>query len=180
MHEDDAGPRAGRTGRPALWTLLVTVATLVLGLAPPASANIADGFHQVLNRQSRECLTVVGGAGQAGAEVRVDDCTDGMHQRWQPLPASSSPWREIGLKQLQVQHSGLCLTVQGTGFGANVVQDSCRPDDPSQLFLVSHVSSGYSRLQLFFAGGMCLDKAGGDVTLWSCWDPWWQQWTSLG
>lgn len=171
-------PRAGPVRR-VVWASLLVVAALAAGLVQPAHATVLPGHHQLVNQWSHECLTVVDGLQHNGAEVRIDRCRDALHQRWQKVPASTSPWREIGLVQLQAQHSGKCLSVQGPGRGANVVQDVCESRF-DQLWMVVPSANGYSKLQMFLPGGMCLDKAGGDVTIWDCWDTDWQRWTSLG
>ena len=160
--------------------LVATVAVpIALIAAPlPASATILEGFHQVMNRQSKECLDVTGAATWNGAEVKIWRCVNHGNQRWRLIEGFGP------LKQLQVEHTGKCLSVQGRDEGSNVVQDVCE-NRTEQRWFVKAKSDGYSQLVAGFAHpshpwDMCLDKAGGDVTVWPCHDGWWQQWQSLG
>ncbi|WP_245700183.1 RICIN domain-containing protein [Geodermatophilus siccatus] len=164
---------------------MLVVAALVaatLGAASPASATVLPGFHQLMNRQSAECLDVTGAARYNGAEVRVWRCVGASNQLWQPVATSGS-----SLVQLQVQHTGKCLTIQGEAVrGANIVQDVC-VGSSDQLWNITPAPDGWSEVRSLLQdviGGstvpMCLDKAGSDVTVWPCHSGWWQHWNSLG
>jgi hypothetical protein len=154
----------------------VVLAGLVLGgliVGAPGPASAAESApRQLMNRQSKECLDVTGAAGWNGAEVRIWRCVGAGNQRWQLTDGGFAP-------QLRVAHSGKCLTIQGPSVaGANIVQDLCE-NRPEQRWFMMPSFDGYSLL-MNPASGLCLDKAGGDVTVWDCWSPWWQHWQWLG
>jgi hypothetical protein len=157
--------------------LFVLLGGLAVASAGQASATILPGSHQVMNRQTAECLDVTGAASWNGAEVKIWRCVNAGNQRWQPIDGVGSA------RQLQVEHTGKCLSVQGNSRGANVVQDVCEAR-PDQLWFVRYRAAGYSQLisAMVPSSGreLCLDKAGGDVTVWDCHNGWWQQWQSLG
>ncbi|MFE9023879.1 RICIN domain-containing protein [Streptomyces sp. NPDC007808] len=160
---------------------VATTAILVTG-APPASAGILPGYHQIMNHQSKECLDVTGAATYNGAEVKIWRCVNADNQRWSPEPVSN------GQSKLRVAHTGKCLSVQWSGsdgYGSNVVQDDCN-DPRTSLWRFGDEGNGWSSIvtqRPDTHGGplaMCLDKSGGDVTVWGCHSPWWQEWQSLG
>jgi hypothetical protein len=169
------------------------LAATVLASATPASATVLSGRHQLMNRESSECLDVTGAAGWNGAEVKIWRCVGQANQKWEPKPID----KDANLFQLQVEHTGKCLSYQGdlaTGAviypGANVVQDDCREGATNQLWKVRSGPNGWSYIETLarYPGGghpaeakpLCLDKAFGDVTIWDCHDGKWQQWQSLG
>ncbi|MGW6128943.1 RICIN domain-containing protein [Cellulomonas sp. NPDC055163] len=165
----DAG--RARAFRRVLGAAGVAAGLALLG-APTADATILPGVHQVMSRQSPgECLTVVGVG--AGADVRIATCRNLPWQRWESVP---SPFGGI---QLRSEQSGLCIRVVGTWNDANVIQDTCDPNQLQQVWFVMSTDNGWSRI-FSFGAAKCLDKAGGDITVYDCHGGWWQQWQSLG
>ncbi|MGW8556691.1 RICIN domain-containing protein [Streptomyces tubercidicus] len=78
------------------------------------------------------CLGVTGGSTRAGAQLMDDYCGHrGSAERFQLQPAGRARYR------LVPAHTGACASVPGgpPTQWTPVVQLSCRPDDPGQLFL---------------------------------------------
>ncbi|WP_143052932.1 RICIN domain-containing protein [Streptomyces sp. 2112.3] len=78
------------------------------------------------------CLGVTGGNPRAGAQLMDDYCGHrGSAERFQLQPAGRARYR------LVPAHTGACASVPGGSptEWTPVVQLSCRPDDPGQLFL---------------------------------------------
>jgi hypothetical protein len=163
------------------FVVMTALAAATLCPVSPASATVLPGFHQLMNRQTAECLDVTGAATDNGTEVKIWRCVGAGNQLWQPVPVTGS------LVELQVQHTGKCLSIQGAATrGANVVQDVC-VGSPKQLWRITGAPDGWSEVRSLLQdviGGstvqMCLDKAGGDVTVWPCHSVWWEYWSSLG
>ncbi|MGW0572141.1 RICIN domain-containing protein [Streptomyces tauricus] len=164
----------------AATAVLVTGAPSAAAAAAAAAA-ILPGYHQIMNHQSKECLDVTGAAAYNGAEVKIWRCVNADNQRWAPEPVSNGQFK------LRVAHTGKCLSVQwsGNGYWSNVVQDDCNSPDLS-LWDFGDEGNGWSSITTqrpdAYGGPlvMCLDKSGGDVTVWHCHSPWWQEWQSLG
>lgn len=150
---------------------LVALSAIVIASPPLASAAIQPGQHQITNRWDGLCIDVKDSATFNGAPVEVRRCVNGANQRW----------THTSEKKLVAGHvANKCLSVQwrGNGFGSEVVLDAC---NEAPAWEVGDAGDGWSSLST--AGpesNMCLDKTGWDLTMWSCWLPSWQQWSSLG
>jgi hypothetical protein len=158
---------------------VAALAVLLMATPVPASANIAPGFHQVVNRSSWECLDVLGAYRWAGAEVGVWRCVNEDNQRWSAEPVNS------GL-QFRVAHTGMCLSVhwkyQGDGNGSTVVQDTCRGGD-EETWVLRVGSDGWDQITIwdpYRHNWKCLDKSTGHVIVWGCNGEPWQKWQSMG
>src|SRR4051812_29560979 len=116
--------------------LALAMASGLVVAASHASATVLPGPHQLQNRQSHECLDVTGARTYNGAEVKIWRCVNEANQRWTPTTPGT-------YTQLQVEHSGKCLSIQGVHSNANVVQDVCEGRG-DQLWLVVPYADGYS------------------------------------
>ncbi|ADO75815.1 RICIN domain-containing protein [Stigmatella aurantiaca] len=109
----------------------------------------------IIARHSAQCLDVVGGSAEAGAELMQSVCHTGPSQRFRVEPDASGDYRIVA------QHSGQCLdAVNGSSEQpAALVQNPCHGGD-SQRFALFAMDDGFYRITVKHSG-QCLDIAGG-------------------
>lgn len=87
----------------------------------------ADGFVKLQNASTQQCLNVMFGNTEAGANVIQWTCSDRDSQEWKLVPKGNNRY------QVVARHSGLCLNANAGTNGGSVVQTQCG-DDASQRF----------------------------------------------
>jgi hypothetical protein len=160
---------------------IVIAATAALLIVAPmeASADIAPGTHQIVNRQDTLCLDVLNAYTYNGADVGVWHCVNASNQRWTKTQDKSGLWL------LSVEHTGKCLSVQwkGNGYGSKIVQDDC---SAAEHWYILDVGEGWDYIYAYhetspnYSEAMCLDKSNWSVVAWRCNGNRWQEWQSMG
>jgi len=121
--------------------------------------------YRLRSVQSGMCLDVAGGSTAADANIQQWDCNGLSPQAWTVTVDNG------GVTTLSVAVSGMCLTVDGSDAGANVVQRPCDGSD-AQRWRIENVGLGYYRLARP-SSDHCLDVAGGSTTAGANVQQWW-------
>lgn len=104
----------------ALGVLSVFVLTVTLAIAGPSMAPaVAQTNSTVIAEVSGLCLDVAGASPTPGAAVIQYTCSGNANQQWSAVDVGG------GYIELQVRHSGQCLSVDGDGLAAPIVQWPC-------------------------------------------------------
>ena len=139
--------------------LTVLTAVFVVLAAAPASA---AGYSQMQNKErpwgGTICLEIDNGKYYAGAAATVEWCSQySQHENWHMLPVNDGS----GYVQLQVAHTGQCLTVRGGSYAdsAQIEQRSCTGAQHQQWKFVPATWDGVQYYEVVARhSGKCLDK----------------------
>jgi hypothetical protein len=146
----------------ALCALVVSVAALLV----PGTAQAATALH-LKEAEQGKCLDIrtQDGALNEGARLQRFTCHNVSEQFWEPLDFGS----DIFL--LRNPRSQLCVAVDSTDFGAQVVQRPCDGGNRGVIWVADGFftkGSGFVRLRSALATDSCLDSLGGFAKIFPC------------